>query len=385
MERILKIIIDLLNGPSYELGTRFTQSDNETHYLLIEFKDKELDFTNKSLKINFIRADQEVVFTALPKLSASNKVLVPTNALEVPGDLFIEIVFIDTDKFLTVNKKVRVVVVETEAGKGTDLIPGDTFVNDINELVAKLINLMNNEGDRQINRVIAKAEEEKLNISKQSQTLQNELLKTKTEVVEEIMEKESSVIATGTETIQAIENKGEEIKTELEILLNSADSANLLTLIGNAYRGNFDSNQKYYSGDIYYKKDSTISSFEIPNSTSATLVKSSEVVDLKKFYKLSDDKEVLFNINGNSDNRIIGFVLENSSDLIRTNSTISFELPIIDYTVAINIPNTNNTELAKEMTSFLDIPNPSLTKQQVDNPLNYNNTQKSVELRKINY
>lgn len=385
MERILKIIIDLLNGPSYELGTRFTQSDNETHYLLIEFKDKELDFTNKSLKINFIRADQEVVFTALPKLSASNKVLVPTNALEVPGDLFIEIVFIDTDKFLTVNKKVRVVVVETEAGKGTDLIPGDTFVNDINELVAKLIDLMNNEGDRQINRVIAKAEEEKLNISKQSQTLQNELLQTKTEVVEEIMEKESSVIATGTETIQTIENKGEEIKTELEILLNSADSANLLTLIGNAYRGNFDSNQKYYPGDIYYKKDSTISSFEIPNSSSTTLVKSSEVVDLKKFYKLSDDKEVLFSINGNSDNRIAGFVLENSSDLIRTNSTISFELPIIDYTVAINIPNTNNTELVKEMTSSLDIPNPSLTKQQVDNPLNYNNTQKSVELRKINY
>lgn len=385
MERILKIIIDLLNGPSYELGARFTQSDNETHYLAIEFKDKNLNLSNKSLKVNFIRADNKVVFTVIPKLTLTNKVLIPTNALEVPGDLFIEIVFIDTDKFLTVNKKVRVVVVETEAGKGTDLIPGDTFVNDINELVAKLINLMNNEGDRQINRVIAKAEEEKLNISKQSQTLQNELLKTKTEVVEEIMEKESSVIATGTETIQAIENKGEEIKTELEILLNSADSANLLTLIGNAYRGNFDSNQKYYSGDIYYKKDSTISSFEIPNSTSATLVKSSEVVELKKFYKLSDDKEVLFNINGNSDNRIVGFILENSSDLIRTNSTISFELPIIDYTVAINIPNTNNTELAKEMTSFLDIPNPSLTKQQVDNPLNYNNTQKSVELRKINY
>lgn len=385
MERILKIIIDLLNGPSYELGARFTQSDNETHYLAIEFKDKSLNLSNKSLKVNFIRADNKVVFTVIPKLTLTNKVLIPTNALEVPGDLFIEIVFIDTDKFLTVNKKVRVVVVETEAGKGTDLIPGDTFVNDINELVAKLINLMNNEGDRQINRVIAKAEEEKLNISKQSQTLQNELLKTKTEVVEEIMEKESSVIATGTETIQAIENKGEEIKTELEILLNSADSANLLTLIGNAYRGNFDSNQKYYSGDIYYKKDSTISSFEIPNSTSATLVKSSEVVDLKKFYKSSDDKEVLFNINGNSDNRIVGFILENSSDLIRTNSTISFELPIIDYTVAINIPNTNNTELAKEMTSFLDIPNPSLTKRQVDNPLNYNNTQKSVELRKINY
>ena len=45
MERILKITIDLLRGATYDYETKFTQADSQSHYLQIDFKDTEIDFS----------------------------------------------------------------------------------------------------------------------------------------------------------------------------------------------------------------------------------------------------------------------------------------------------------------------------------------------------
>ena len=36
MERILKIVIDLLRGATYDYETKFTQADSQSHYLQID-------------------------------------------------------------------------------------------------------------------------------------------------------------------------------------------------------------------------------------------------------------------------------------------------------------------------------------------------------------
>ena len=209
MERILKIILDLTKGPSYDLGTVFTQNDSNTHYLQLEFKDKELNLVGKKIRINFIRADGKVVFRLTDINSEIIKILVPTNALEIPGDLGIEITLIDEDKFLTINKIIKLKVLQTVTEKDTELIPSDDLVNDLNDLMTKIVEL-----------TVQKANEE---LEKLSISIKNEITTTAESKIEEISsegEKQvKKIIETGSilsEKIGEVNQKFENFKIENE-------------------------------------------------------------------------------------------------------------------------------------------------------------------------
>ena len=159
MERILKITIDLLRGATYDYETKFTQADSQSHYLQIDFKDTEIDFSGVSMKVNFIRSDGVAVTTSKASVTSSNKVQIPTNALAKFGELGIEIILIKGDSILTVNKLIRVTVIKTLAGEGIDLEIGDSFLNEINQLTVNLSKVLTGEGDKQIERVRATGNE----------------------------------------------------------------------------------------------------------------------------------------------------------------------------------------------------------------------------------
>ena len=159
MERILKIVIDLLRGATYDYETKFTQADSQSHYLQIDFKDTEIDFSEVSMKVNFIRSDGVAVTTSKASVTSSNKVQIPTNALAKFGELGIEIILIKGNSILTVNKLIRVTVIKTLAGEGIDLEIGDSFLNEINQLTVNLSKILTGEGDKQIERVRATGNE----------------------------------------------------------------------------------------------------------------------------------------------------------------------------------------------------------------------------------
>ena len=159
MERILKIVIDLLRGATYDYETKFTQADSQSHYLQIDFKDTEIDFSGVSMKVNFIRSDGVAVTTSKASVTSSNKVQIPTNALAKFGELGIEIILIKENSILTVNKLIRVTVIKTLAGEGIDLEIGDSFLNEINQLTVNLSKVLTGEGDKQIERVRATGNE----------------------------------------------------------------------------------------------------------------------------------------------------------------------------------------------------------------------------------
>ena len=159
MERILKIVIDLLKGATYDLETKFTQADSQSHYLQIDFSDTSLNFSGVSMKVNFIRSDGVAVTTSKASVTSSNKVQIPTNALAKFGELGIEIILIKGNSILTVNKLIRVTVIKTLAGEGIDLEIGDSFLNEINQLTVNLSKVLTGEGDKQIERVRATGNE----------------------------------------------------------------------------------------------------------------------------------------------------------------------------------------------------------------------------------
>lgn len=159
MERILKIVIDLLRGATYDYETKFTQADSQSHYLQIDFRDTSLNFSGVSMKVNFIRSDGVAVTTSKASVTSSNKVQIPTNALAKFGELGIEIILIKGDSILTVNKLIRVTVIKTLAGEGIDLEIGDSFLNEINQLTVNLSKVLTGEGDKQIERVRATGNE----------------------------------------------------------------------------------------------------------------------------------------------------------------------------------------------------------------------------------
>lgn len=179
-----------------------------------------------------------------------------------------------------------------------------------------------------------------------------------------------------------------EIDNKLQELLDKMTIEDLESLIGDNYKGHYNANTKYYNGDIYYKKDTTTLSLTIPDKLSNTiaflipavaspaltkemtsedkgsnsspaLTKSYQISDIKKFFRLYGEAEREYNFTDNSDNKIIGFAVEDSNRLIRTNSTVIFE-----------IPNDSNT---------------ALSKTQSDTPVYSHDTQRSPILRKFNY
>lgn len=143
MKRIFEIRVNLTKGISYGNEIVFTQGDNQTHYLKIIFEDK-FDFDGKSMKINFIKPNRTSVFSMVTELKSENEIIVPKNALTMIGDILIEIVLIDGERILTVNSLGKFIVTQTVAGAELVMIPGDTLISDINDLVLQLNEFMRN-------------------------------------------------------------------------------------------------------------------------------------------------------------------------------------------------------------------------------------------------
>lgn len=141
MKRIFEIRINLTKGISYGNEMIFTQGDNQTHYLKIIFED-EINFSGKTMKINFIRPNKTSVFTMITNIGKINEVLVPNNALNIIGDVLIEIVLLEGEKILTVNKLARFVVTETTAGSNLEMIPGNELISEMNNLIVELNRLL---------------------------------------------------------------------------------------------------------------------------------------------------------------------------------------------------------------------------------------------------
>ena len=240
----------------------------------------------------------------------------------------------------------------------------------------------------------------KPNLDEYNTAKKKELDEVKTKAINDIMIQENStlqnILNAESKSVKAVEDKGIEerktledmgvdIKTQLELLLQNADIANLQTLIGNCYKGVYSAFNKYFSGDIYYKKDTEVVEFDIPASSSPVLTKKNSTQNIKKFFRLYGDVEGEYNFTDNGDNRITGFELEGTNNLIRTNSTVELEFNTINYTVAVSFPNTEVTDLIKALTTEQDNSATTLIKKQTDLPLYTLDTQRSPELRKIQY
>lgn len=205
-----------------------------------------------------------------------------------------------------------------------------------------------------------------------------------------------------------------EIDAKLQELLERLTIEDLETLIGDSYRGYYDPSVKYYDGDIYYKTDTTTVTVTIPDKPSNTIAflipniaspsltkemtsedngansspslsKDERTSNIKKFFRAYGGAEKEFNFTDNGDNKIIGFAVEDSDRVVRTNSTVIFEMNTINYTVCIEIPNTDTPELTKTMTTAQDNSSVVLNKTQVDTPVHSHDTQRNPILRKINY
>ncbi len=269
----------------------------------------------------------------------------------------------------------------------------------------------------------------KKNLDEYNTVKKQEIDQVKTDAINEIVVQENSalqnILNAESKSVKAVEDKGIEerktledmgvdIKTQLELLLQNADIANLQTLIGNCYKGVYSAFNKYYSGDIYYKKDTEVVALTIPDRVSNTvailipavasptiskemtsedkgtmtspiLSKTSSTQNIKKFFRLYGDIEREYNFTDNGDNKITGFELGEYNRLIRTNSTIELEFNTINYTVAVSFPNTEVTDLVKSLTTEQDNAAVTLIKKQTDLPLYTLDTQRDPVLRKIHY
>lgn len=272
----------------------------------------------------------------------------------------------------------------------TDIFINDTlpigYVQDaekhLQELVANWKKDINSTGDLNVTKVNNSANE------KITESLKK-ILAQETESLKKFSLAESNALSSiqnkSDEEIKKLEDLGNDIETQLSILLEQADLANIKTLIGNNYQGIFDHNIKYYPGDIYYKKDSAVIGLGIPNNSNPGITKTSKLENIKKFYRLYGGMESEFNFAGNGDNEVVGIAIKDSNKLIRTNSCVEFELNVIDYTVALDIPNTNTPALTKIMTANQDDSSTTITKKQTDLPLWSHTSQSEPTLRKFNY
>lgn len=158
MKRVFSIKVNINKGVTYEEETIFTQGDNQTHYLKIIFED-EINFSGKTMKINFIRPNKTSVFTMITNIGKINEVLIPNNALNIIGNVLIEIVLLEGEKILTVNKLARFVVTETTAGSNLEMIPGNELISEMNNLIVELNRLLT-ESKKEINDFTGNKKEE---------------------------------------------------------------------------------------------------------------------------------------------------------------------------------------------------------------------------------
>lgn len=208
--------------------------------------------------------------------------------------------------------------------------------------------------------------------------------------------------------------QGEQEYKYVDLSFQSTDFTDIGLLIGECYKGIYDPDKKYYSGDVYYKTDTTVLSVVIPDKKTNTIAvlipnvaspviskqttsedtgetskpdlnKNSYNERINRFFRLYGEIEKEFDLIGNGDNEIVGIALGNNSRFIRTNSALELEFNTINYILAVNIPSTQDTMLEKTMTSEQNSITPTLIKKQYDLPLYANDTQKETKIRKINY
>ena len=304
-----------------------------------------------------------------------------------------------------------------------------TTINNYVETTTKpsIDNYVNNTSKPELNNYVNNVL--KKNLDEYNTVKKQEIDQVKTDAINEIVVQENSalqnILNAESKSVKAVEDKGTaekkeledmavDIKTQLELLLQNADIANLQTLIGNCYKGVYSAFNKYYSGDIYYKKDTEVVALTIPDRVSNTvailmptvanptiskemtsedtgtmaspeLTKNSSTQNIKKFFRLYGDIEREYNFTDNGDNKITGFELGEYNRLIRTNSTIELEFNTINYTVAVSFPNTEVTDLVKSLTTEQDNAAVTLIKKQTDLPLYTLDTQRDPVLRKIHY
>ena len=241
------------------------------------------------------------------------------------------------------------------------------------------------EANNQLEAIRVKSVEEQGYLHQQSNAIKKETGDFKDKAILEMDNKKTLFEETANQEVIVLNEEGKRIATELEVLLNGANAINIISLLGNSYKGVFDPKINYIDGDIYYKKDSDVISLEIPNATSPALTKNNQKLEVKKFYKIINGLEKEVNLMSNDDNSVVGFQIDNSLKVDRINSSIIFEMPIINHTVAFEIQDTNSPELIKTMTALENNPIPTITKIQRDRPICSSLTQRETNLRKFNY
>ena len=258
-----------------------------------------------------------------------------------------------------------------------------------NELVkaqeAKSLEAIDLETNKQLGTIRAKSIEEQGYLHQQSNAIKKETSNFKDQAILEMDNKKTLFEETANQEAITLNKEGKRIVTELEVLLNGANVINIVSLLGNSYKGVFNPEINYIDGDVYYKKDSNTISLEIPNTSGSALAKNNQKLEVKKFYKIIAGLEKEVNLTSNDDNSVVGFQIDNSLKVDRINSSIIFEMSIINHTVSFEIQDTNSPELIKTMTALENNPIPVITKIQRDRPICSSLTQRETNLRKFNY
>lgn len=258
-----------------------------------------------------------------------------------------------------------------------------------NELVkaqeAKSLEAIDLETNKQLGTIRAKSIEEQGYLHQQSNAIKKETSNFKDQAILEMDNKKTLFEETANQEAITLNKEGKRIVTELEVLLNGANVINIISLLGNSYKGVFTPEINYIDGDVYYKKDSNTISLEIPNTSGSVLARNNQKLEVKKFYKIIAGLEKEVNLMSNDDNSVVGFQIDNSLKVDRINSSIIFEMSIINHTVSFEIQDTNSPELIKIMTVLENNPIPVITKKQRDRPICSSLTQRETNLRKFNY
>lgn len=258
-----------------------------------------------------------------------------------------------------------------------------------NELVkaqeAKSLEAIDLETNKQLGTIRAKSIEEQGYLHQQSNAIKKETSNFKDQAILEMDNKKTLFEETANQEAITLNKEGKRIVTELEVLLNGANVINIVSLLGNSYKGVFNPEINYIDGDVYYKKDSNTISLEIPNTSGSVLARNNQKLEVKKFYKIIAGLEKEVNLMSNDDNSVVGFQIDNSLKVDRINSSIIFEMSIINHTVSFEIQDTNSPELIKTMTALENNPIPVITKIQRDRPICSSLTQRETNLRKFNY
>ena len=138
MKRILKIKLDLEKGAQFSEEKIFTQGDLNTHFLNIILPE-ELDLTDKTMQINFIKPNKKIVFEIIDTLTKENEIKISNNALDTPGKVYIEFcIKHEATEILTINNLASFIVKQTVNGVNIETLPGENTINFIDGKINEL-------------------------------------------------------------------------------------------------------------------------------------------------------------------------------------------------------------------------------------------------------